>query len=97
MSKSNKGDGNEGGGRTIVTMAAVTATTTMWVMAMATRLAGNKEGKGKGSKGKCDGNEGGGHKRGQEWQGDCDGNKGGGQAYGNVDNEGDGYEDEGGR
>jgi hypothetical protein len=43
-----------------VTRAAVAATATMWAIAMATRLAGNKEGKGKGGKGKCNGDEGGG-------------------------------------
>ncbi len=32
-------------------------TATMWVMSMATRLVGNKEGKGKGGKEKCDSNE----------------------------------------
>ncbi len=37
------------------------ATATMWAMAMVTRLVGNKEGKGKGGKGKCDSDEGGGH------------------------------------
>jgi hypothetical protein len=46
-------------------MATVKATT--WAMAMITRLAGNKEGKGKGIKGDCDSNEGGGRQRGQ-WQ-----------------------------
>ncbi len=38
-------------------MAMVTAT--IWAMAMATRLAGNKEGKGDGSKGDGNGDEGG--------------------------------------
>ncbi len=37
---------------------------TMWAMATAMRLAGDKEGKGKGGKGKCDGDEGGGRRRG---------------------------------
>jgi hypothetical protein len=35
------------------------ATATMWVMAMAMRLAGDEEGKCKGSKFNCNGNEGG--------------------------------------
>jgi hypothetical protein len=35
-----------------------TATATMWTMAMVTRLAGNKEGKGNGSKSDGNGNEG---------------------------------------
>jgi hypothetical protein len=43
-----------------VTMARVTR----WVMVMVMRLAGDKEGKGEGDKGKCNGNEGGGHERG---------------------------------
>ncbi len=43
----------------MVTRAVATATATIWTMAMVTRLAGNKEGKGTGGKGKCDGNEGG--------------------------------------
>jgi hypothetical protein len=47
-----------------VTRAAAMAMATMWVMATVTRLVGNKEGKGKGGKGKCNGNEGGGHQRG---------------------------------
>ncbi len=44
-----------------MTRAAATAMATMWAMATATRLAGDEEGKGKGSKGKCDSDEGGGH------------------------------------
>jgi hypothetical protein len=48
----------------MVTRAAATATATMWAAVMATGLAGNKEGKGKGGKGKCNSNEGGGHQRG---------------------------------
>jgi hypothetical protein len=42
-------------------MATATAMATTWAMVTVTRLAGNKKGKGEGSKGKCDGNEGGGH------------------------------------
>jgi hypothetical protein len=45
----------------MVTRVAATAMATSRVMVMVTRLAGNKEGKGEGGKGKCDGNEGGGH------------------------------------
>ncbi len=41
-------------------MAMGTATVTMWAMAMATRLAGNKESKGEGGKGNDTGNEDGG-------------------------------------
>jgi hypothetical protein len=42
----------------------VTAMVTTWAMVMAMRLAGNKEGKAKGSKGDGDSNEGGGQQRG---------------------------------
>ncbi len=45
-------DGDEDGGQAMVTV-------TTWVMAMATRLVGNKEGKCKGGKGNGNGNEGG--------------------------------------
>ncbi len=41
-------------------MAMATAMLTMWAMATVTRLVGDYERKGKGGKGKCDGNEGGG-------------------------------------
>ncbi len=47
----------------MVTRVAATAMATMWAMGMATRLAGKDKGKGEGGKGKCDGNEGGGHQR----------------------------------
>ncbi len=47
------------------TRAMATVKMTTWAMAMVTRLAGNKEGKGKGRKGDCNGNEGGGQQRGQ--------------------------------
>ncbi len=66
MSNSNEDYGNKGGGQvtemraTATTMATATATATMCAMAMATRLVGNKEGKGEVSKGNDDGNEGGG-------------------------------------
>jgi hypothetical protein len=43
-------------------------------MATATKLAGNEEEKGMGSKGKCNGNEGGGHQRGLGQKGDGNGN-----------------------
>jgi hypothetical protein len=43
-------------------MASATAMT--WVMAMAMRLVGDKEGKGKGSKGNGKDDEGGGQQRG---------------------------------
>ncbi len=51
----------------------VTATVTTWAMATETRLAGDKEGKCKGSKGNGNGNEGGRGrqqwlKQGQWWQ-----------------------------
>ncbi len=39
------------------TRAMATAMATTWVMAMATRLAGNKEGKAKGGNGDGDSNE----------------------------------------
>ncbi len=41
-------------------MAMMTATAMTWVMVMAMRLAGDKEGKDKGGKGIGDSNEGGG-------------------------------------
>jgi hypothetical protein len=74
-----------------------TAMATIWVMAMATRLVGKEEGKGKGSKGSGDGNEGGGQQTGQGRQGNGNGNKGGGQADNDSNKEGDGNKDEGGR
>ncbi len=61
MSNSNKGNCNKGGRKTTVTRAAMMAMATMWAIVMAKRLAGNEEGKGKGGKGKFDGNKGGGH------------------------------------
>ena len=65
-------------------MAMVTATT--WVMAMVTRLAGDKEDKGEGGKGDGDGDEGGGRQRGNGDGGKSygDGNNGGGQAMAMV-------------
>ncbi len=45
-------------------MAMVMATMMTWAMAMAARLADNKEGKAKGSKGDGGSNEGGGLQRG---------------------------------
>ncbi len=76
-----KSDGNEGGRRLTATraMATVTATATTWVMAMVTRLAGDKEGKGEGGKGDDGGDEGGGRRR---------GNGDGGKSGGNGDNGG---------
>jgi hypothetical protein len=65
VSNNNKGNCNEGGRQTTVTRATATVTATMWAMALEARLAGIKEGMGKGDKGKCNGNEGGGHQRGQ--------------------------------
>ncbi len=47
-----KSDGDKGGRQ-------VTATAKMWAMATVTRLAGNKEGKCKGSKDNCNGDKGG--------------------------------------
>ncbi len=41
----------------MVMRAVAMAMVTMWAMATATRLAGNKEEKAEGSKGKCNGNE----------------------------------------
>jgi hypothetical protein len=63
-SNSNKGDCDEGGGRTTVTRVVAMVTAIMWVMPMVTMLVGDKEGKGEGGKGKCNGNEGGGRRRG---------------------------------
>jgi hypothetical protein len=60
-----KSDDDEGGGRAMATRAMATAMVTMWAMAMARRLVGNKEAKGKYGKGNADGNEGGGQQRGQ--------------------------------
>jgi hypothetical protein len=61
-------------------------------MVMVTRLAGDKHGKGEGSKGNGDDNEGGERWRGQwqGWQGDGNGNKGGRRADGNSNKEGNG-------
>jgi hypothetical protein len=56
---------DEGGRQTTATRAIAMAKLTKWAMAMATRLAGNREGKGKGGKGDGNGNEGGGQQRGQ--------------------------------
>jgi hypothetical protein len=41
-------------------MAIAMATATMWAIATARRLAGNKEGKGRGRKGNYNGDQGGG-------------------------------------
>jgi hypothetical protein len=64
MSNSNKGNGDKVGGRATVTRAMATATgmamATMWEMGTAMRLAGNKEGRGKVSKGNDNGDESGG-------------------------------------
>ncbi len=83
-----KSNGNKGGGRLTATRAMATVKGSMWAMAMVTRLAGDKEGKGEGGKGDCNSNEGGGQRRGQwqwrqeQWRGqqgwrasDDDGNK----------------------
>jgi hypothetical protein len=67
-------------------MAAAMVPTRAMVMAM--RLAGDKEGKGKGGKGNDDGYEGNREQRGQGWQGNGNGNKGGRQADSNGDKEG---------
>jgi hypothetical protein len=77
-----KSDDNEGGRRLTVIRAMATETVRMWVTAMVTRLAGNKEGKGEGGKGDGDGDEGGGRRRGN---GNCgksgdNGDNGGRQA-----------------
>ncbi len=61
MNNSNEGNCNKGGGQTTVTRAAAPAMPTMWAMATATRLAGDDERKGKSGKGKCNGDESGGH------------------------------------
>ncbi len=60
MSNSNKGNCNKDGGQRTVTRVVAMAMPTMRAMATATRLAGNDERKGKGGKGKCNGDEGGG-------------------------------------
>jgi hypothetical protein len=51
-SNGGKSNGNEGDKRAMATRAIETAKETMWAMAIGTRLAGNKEGKGKGRGGK---------------------------------------------
>ncbi len=43
--------------RAMATRAMITTKVTTWAMVMATRLAGNKEGKGNGGKGDGNGNE----------------------------------------
>ncbi len=79
---SGKSDGNEGGRRLTATRAMVTVTVTTWLMAMVTRLAGNKEGKGEGGKGDGNGDEGGGRRSGNGDGGksDGDGDNGGRRA-----------------
>ncbi len=47
-----------------MTRVVAMVTAIMWVMPMVTMLVGDKEGKGEGGKGKCNGNEGGGRRRG---------------------------------
>jgi hypothetical protein len=49
---SNKGTGNRGGGQAMARRTIAT----MWAMATAMRLVGEKKGKGKGGKGNGDGN-----------------------------------------
>ncbi len=58
----NKGNEDKSGGQATATRAMVTATTmaTIWAMAKAKRLAGDKERKSKGSKGNGNSDEGGG-------------------------------------
>ncbi len=75
----------------------MTVTVTMWAMGTAMRLAGDKEGKGKGVKGNDDGNESGRQQRGQGLQGNSDGNKDGRQVDCNGNKEGDGNGNKGGR
>jgi hypothetical protein len=48
----------------MVMRVAAMAIATMWAIGTVIRLAGNKEGKGEGGKGKCDGDEVGRHQRG---------------------------------
>ncbi len=57
-SNGNKGDGQAMGTRAMATVMA-TAKATTWVMVILRRLAGNKEGRGEGSKGDGDDDEGG--------------------------------------
>ncbi len=52
-----KSNGDKGGGKSIATRAMATVKAATWAMAMVRRLAGDEEGKGKGSKGDCNGNE----------------------------------------
>ena len=59
-----KSDSNKGGRQLMATRAMGMVTATMWLMAMVTRLAGDKEGKGEGGKGDGNGDEGGGQQRG---------------------------------
>jgi hypothetical protein len=56
---SGKSIDNEGGKQATETREMATVMFTMWAMATSTRLVGNKEGKGTGSKSNGDGNEGG--------------------------------------
>jgi hypothetical protein len=74
-----KSDGDEGGRRLTAIRAMATVMVMMWVTAMVTRLAGDKEGKGEGGKGDGNGDEGGGRRR---------GNGDGGKSGGNGDNGG---------
>jgi hypothetical protein len=73
-----KSTGNKDGGQATAMREMATATPTTWVMATATRLAGDKEGKAEDSKGNVNGHESGMQQRGQGWQGNGDGNKGDG-------------------
>jgi hypothetical protein len=57
-SNSSKSNGDKGGRQAMVTRVMARATVTMWVMAMAMKQAGDEEGKGKGGKVDCNGNEG---------------------------------------
>jgi hypothetical protein len=77
--------------------ATVMAAATTWAMAMARRLVGDEEGKGKSGKGNIDGNEGGMQQRGGGRQGNGNGDKDGGQVDCNGNKEGNGNGDKGGR
>ena len=74
-----KSDGNKGDRQLTATRVMAMATAATWVMVMATRLAGDEEGKSEGGKGDGDGDKGGGQRRG-------DGNGDGGKSDGNNDN-----------
>ncbi len=94
-----KSNGNKCGGQFTAIRAMAMVKAMAWVMVMVTRLVGNKEGKGEGSKGNCNGDEGFGRQRGQwqQWQKQWQRRQGWWASNNKGDKEGDGDSDKGGR